>query len=188
LTAGFEDPAARKRFDALAKKHGALAQGEDKDWPVRRFAFGYRRDTMLDRGLGIDMVDTTTSWSNLPDLHAAVSNALDHAMRQHAPREGAHGLVLAHVGHDRHDGASVNFTYIFPRVLDAELAQAAAIKRAALDAIVAQGAAISHAHGVGDEHLPWMEQEKGAAGIEVLRGIKRALDPKGVMNPGKLIP
>ncbi len=188
LTAGFEDPAARKRFDALARKHGALARGEDKAWPVRRFAFGYRRDTMLDRGLGIDMVDTTTSWSKLPDLHAAVRNALDHAMRQHAPREGAQGLVLAHVGHDRHDGASVNFTYIFPRVLDDELAQAAAIKHAALEAIVAQGGAISHAHGVGDEHLPWMEQEKGAAGIEVLRGIKRALDPKGVMNPGKLIP
>ncbi len=188
LTAGFDDPAARKRFDKLAKKHGGLARGEDKAWPARRFAFGYRRDTLLDRGVGVDMVDTTTSWSKLPDLHAAVSNALDHAMRKHAPREGAHGLVLAHVGHDRHDGASVNFTYIFPRVLDGELAQAAAIKQAALDAIVAQGGAISHAHGVGDEHLPWMQQEKGDTGIEVLRGIKQALDPRGVMNPGKLIP
>ena len=33
-----------------------------------------------------------------------------------------------------------------------------------------------------------MLQEKGAAGIAVLRGVKQALDPKGVMNPGKLIP
>jgi alkyldihydroxyacetonephosphate synthase len=187
LTAGFDTAGARKRFDALAKKHGALARGEDKDWPARRFAFGYRRDTLLDRGLGVDMVDTSTSWSKLPDLHAAVCNALDHAMRRNAPRPGAHGLVLAHVGHDRHDGASVNFTYLFPRLLDGEIAQAAAIKQAALAAIAAQGATLSHAHGVGTEHLPWMEQEKGAVGIEVLRGIKRALDPRGVMNPGKLI-
>ena len=188
LTAGFDDPAARKWFDALAKKHGALARGEDHGWAARRFGFGYRRDTLLDRGVAIDMVDTTTSWSKLPAMHGAVRAALDQAMRENAPRDGAHGLVLTHVGHDRHDGASVNFTYIFPRLLDNELAQAAAIKRAALNEIVAQGGAISHAHGVGDEHLPWMLQEKGAAGIAVLRGVKQALDPKGVMNPGKLIP
>ena len=61
-------------------------------------------------------------------------------------------------------------------------------RRAASDAIVANGGTISHHHGVGEDHLPWMAQEKGAIGLEVLRAIKRALDPKGVLNPGKLIP
>jgi alkyldihydroxyacetonephosphate synthase len=33
-----------------------------------------------------------------------------------------------------------------------------------------------------------MAQEKGVLGLEVLRAIKHTLDPRGVMNPGKLIP
>ena len=56
------------------------------------------------------------------------------------------------------------------------------------DAIAANGGTISHHHGVGEDHLPWMAQEKGALGIEILRAIKHTLDPKGILNPGKLIP
>jgi alkyldihydroxyacetonephosphate synthase len=41
---------------------------------------------------------------------------------------------------------------------------------------------------VGEDHLDWMIAEKGALGIEVLRAVKTALDPKGILNPGKLIP
>jgi alkyldihydroxyacetonephosphate synthase len=53
---------------------------------------------------------------------------------------------------------------------------------------MARGGTISHHHGVGEDHLPWMIQEKGALGVDVLRAIKGALDPKGILNPGKLIP
>ena len=74
------------------------------------------------------------------------------------------------------------------RALEREVAQRAAIKRAASDAIAAQGGTISHHHGVGEDHLPWIAGEKGALGIDVLRAVKMALDPKGVLNPGKLIP
>jgi len=47
---------------------------------------------------------------------------------------------------------------------------------------------LSHHHGIGAEHVKWMGQYWGPLGIRVLRSIKRELDPKGVMNPGKLIP
>jgi alkyldihydroxyacetonephosphate synthase len=80
------------------------------------------------------------------------------------------------------------FTIIFPRRLDDEIGQWRKIKTAASDAIVSNGGTISHHHGVGLDHLPWMEAEKGALGIDVLRAIKRAVDPKGILNPGKLIP
>ena len=55
-------------------------------------------------------------------------------------------------------------------------------------AIAAHGATITHHHAVGMDHRPWMADEVGGLGIEVLRGIKATLDPAGIMNPGKLIP
>jgi alkyldihydroxyacetonephosphate synthase len=40
---------------------------------------------------------------------------------------------------------------------------------------------------VGEDHLPWLGAEKGEIGMSVLNAIKRTLDPKGIMNPGKLL-
>jgi alkyldihydroxyacetonephosphate synthase len=195
LIAGFEGDAAevnaaRKHFAAIAWRHGALAlgTGQGERWREGRFHGPYSRDPMLDRGLGVDTLETATRWSNIDALYNAVRNALDKAMRDIAPKPGAHGVVLAHVSHSYPDGASLYFTYIFPRVLDGDIAQWRAIKTAASDAIAANGGTISHHHGVGEDHLPWIAQEKGALGIEVLRAIKTTLDPKGILNPGKLIP
>jgi alkyldihydroxyacetonephosphate synthase len=142
----------------------------------------------MDRALGVDTLETATSWSNIARLHRAVREALDQAMRATAPAQGARGLVFAHISHSYHDGASLYFTYIFPRDLGDEIGQWKRIKAAASDAITANGGTISHHHGVGEDHRPWLEAEKGAIGIAVLRAIKRELDPVGIMNPGKLLP
>ncbi len=195
LIAGFEGDAAtvergRNGFAAIAKKHRALSLGEGQGerWRTGRFHGPYLRDPMMDRGAGVDTLETATSWTKLDGLYIAVREALDKAMRETAPRAGSHGIVMCHVSHSYPDGASLYFTYIFPRALDGEIAQWAAIKKAASDAIVANGGTISHHHGVGEDHLPWMAAEKGALGIDVLRAVKMALDPHGIMNPGKLIP
>ena len=88
-------------------------------------------------------------------------------MRSRAPRLGAHGLVLCDVGAAKADGATLTFTWLYPRILDDAFAQAESIRRAALAA--AQGAAPQEA----------LERE-------ILVGIKCALDPKGILNPGAL--
>ncbi|MEI9989420.1 MAG: FAD-binding oxidoreductase [Rhizomicrobium sp.] len=195
LIAGFEGPrgeveAARKAFDAIAKRHRAmtLGEGQGKRWLAGRFHGPYLRDPMLERGAGVDTLETATRWSNIETLHVAVRDALEKAIRETAPRDGAHGVVQCHISHSYPDGASLYFTYIFARALENEVGQWRAIKAAASDAILAQGGTISHHHGVGEDHLPWIAKEKGALGIDVLRAVKMALDPKGVMNPGKLIP
>jgi len=195
LIAGVEGSAAeveagRKAFAAIAKKHRAMAlgEGQGKRWLAGRFHGPYLRDPMMERGAGVDTLETATRWSNIETLRVAVRDALDKAIRETAPRDGAHGVVQCHISHSYPDGASLYFTYLFPRALEREVEQWRAIKTAASDAIVAHGGTISHHHGVGEDHLPWMAAEKGALGIDVLRAVKMALDPKGVMNPGKLIP
>lgn len=180
----------RRRFAAIAGRLGAISLGKGigRRWLKDRFYGPYLRDPMLDRGVGVDTLETSANWTNLESLHAAVCAALRSAMRETAPRPDARGVVLCHISHSYIDGASLYFTVIFPRLLDDEIGQWRKIKKAASDAIVSNGGTISHHHGVGLDHLPWIEAEKGALGIDVLRAIKRAVDPQGVLNPGKLIP
>ncbi|MDE2494291.1 MAG: FAD-binding oxidoreductase [Alphaproteobacteria bacterium] len=195
LIAGFEGSrsiakAARKQFDAVARRHGALALGTrtGERWRQSRFQAPYLRDPMMDRGVGVDTLETAASWSKLGVLYAATRAALETAIQQAVPREDAKGIVMCHVSHSYTDGASLYFTYIFPRTLDGDVVQWKTIKKAATDAIVANGGTVSHHHGVGEDHLPWIAQEKGTLGIDVLRAVKAALDPKGILNPGKLLP
>lgn len=145
------------------------------------------RDPMMDRGVGIDTLETSTRWSNIANLHEKVTTAISDAIASHMPEQHARGLVLAHVSHSYPDGASLYFTFIFPRQLDREVEQWLAIKRAASDAILMNGGTISHHHGVGTDHAPWLPEEKGEIGMSLLKATKRELDPRGVMNPGKLL-
>jgi alkyldihydroxyacetonephosphate synthase len=62
------------------------------------------------------------------------------------------------------------------------------IKKAAEDAFMAGGGTLSHHHAVGSEHLPWVEADISPTGVKAVRALKDGLDPKGVMNPGKIIP
>jgi alkyldihydroxyacetonephosphate synthase len=62
------------------------------------------------------------------------------------------------------------------------------LKTAASRAIVAGGGTISHQHGVGTDHLPYLAAEKGALGLDVLEAVRRTLDPDGLLNPGVLLP
>jgi D-lactate dehydrogenase (cytochrome) len=43
-------------------------------------------------------------------------------------------------------------------------------------------------HGVGYGKSAYLEWELGAGAVEMMRAIKRALDPEGLFNPGKIVP
>jgi alkyldihydroxyacetonephosphate synthase len=149
---------ARTRFSILAKKLGAVTR--DAVTPPDY------RPLLLDRGVTVDRVCASASWSKLPVLYTALRAALDQAMRAHALRDGAHGLVLGRIAGARHDGADLTCTFIFPRCLNGDVAQAQAIRQAALDVLAAH------------------TRTSSALETNVLRAIKAVLDPKNILNPG----
>jgi alkyldihydroxyacetonephosphate synthase len=134
---------------------------------------------MLDAGVLVETLETATYWSGLRRTYDAVSAALLEEL-------GEPALVLCHVSHVYETGASLYFTVATPEGDDA-LARWADAKRAAMDAIVDTDATITHHHAVGTDHRPWLEDEIGAVGVSVLRAVKSAVDPDGIMNPGVLI-
>lgn len=152
-------------------------------WRRNRFDAPYLRDTLLSSGVLAETLETATSWADLLSLHAAVKDALTEALDDD---EGG-VVVLCHVSHTYPTGASLYFTVATATGTD-PAARWDRAKRAASDAIVANGGTITHHHAVGTDHRPWMTAELGPLGVEVLRAVKSALDPEGVLNPGKLIP
>lgn len=177
--------ASRKIIEGAGGAHMGESFGES--WYKNRFGSPNLRDPMMDRGMGVDTLETSTRWSNITALHQRVIGAISGALDARPGRAGTRGIVMAHVSHSYPDGASLYFTFSFLRDLNDEIGQWWAIKRAASDAILEGGGTISHHHGVGTDHLEWALREKGPLGVGVLRAMKAELDPQGVLNPGKLI-
>jgi len=174
-----------RRARAVGRRGGGLPLGSapGRSWRRDRFRTPYLRDWLLDHGVAVDTMETSLSWSRLAHGHAAIVRALELAL---AAQAGT-GLAMAHLSHGYADGACLYFTAIYPLDPDRELEQWAAVKRDATEAILAAGGTLSHHHGVGVDHAPWLAREKGALALDVLRAAKAALDPRGLMNPGKLL-
>ena len=64
----------------------------------------------------------------------------------------------------------------------------AAIMEQVLAWVIDAGGAISAEHGIGRAKRAWLERARGRPAVDALRGIKQALDPAGVLNPGVLLP
>ena len=177
--------AALRRARAVGWRCGGLPLGRapGRSWRRDRFRTPYLRDWLLDHGVGVDTMETSLSWSRLERGHAAIIRALEAALAAHA---GA-GVAMAHLSHSYRDGACLYFTAIYPLDPGRELEQWVALKRDATEAILTAGGALSHHHGVGVDHAPWLAREKGLLAIDALRALKGALDPRGLMNPGKLL-
>lgn len=167
-----------RRYDALS-----LGAGIGRSWFGSRFDLPYLRDTMLDRGVMVDTLETAAEWADLFALY----QAMDGALRQAIGQDGVTPFVMCHVSHVYHDGASLYFTFAGRQTPGRELEQWAEAKRAATDCIVRNGGALSHHHAIGLDHAPWMREYVGSMGIEALAALKNAFDPGGYMNPGKLL-
>lgn len=166
-----------------ARSAGGAFIGRYADWRRGHYAMPYLRDDLMDRGIGVDTVETAVRWSHVADVHRAVRTAVG----EHADTHGYRCLVLAHTSHSYADGACLYFTLIFPMAGGRELAQWHALKTAVSQTIADCGGTISHHHGVGRDHRPWMRAEKGIVGQGVLHAAKTCVDPDGMLNPSKLV-
>jgi alkyldihydroxyacetonephosphate synthase len=160
-----------------------LGRGPGEDWYSERFALPYLRDTLLDRGVMVDTLETATTWDNLLPLYEVVRQAIAAAIEA----EGVKPLVLCHVSHAYSDGASLYYTFLARQVPARQMAQWELVKRQTTETIMQHGGTLSHHHGVGVDHRPWLEEEHGPLGLAALRALKQSFDPYGVMNPGKLL-
>ena len=171
---------------ALAARHGGMrVPSLGAHWQKGRFGAPYFRNAAWEAGWGVDTVETAVPWSALPRALEAVEGALTGALSA----EGERVLAFSHLSHVYPTGSNLYTTFVFRLGAGPEATHARwlALKTAASRAILASGGTISHQHGVGLDHKPYVEAEKGALGLAALRQVLPAFDPEGLLNPGKLV-
>jgi alkyldihydroxyacetonephosphate synthase len=172
---------------SIFRSHGGLPAismiGEM--WQKSRFLSPYLRNTLWKAGYIIDTLETAIAWSSIPDLHKEIKDSMHRA----AVSIELPVLIFAHLSHIYRDGASIYVTFLFPRDPDPErlLQNWRHLKETASQTIVSAGGTITHQHGVGLDHAIYLESEKGPLGIDALKAVCRTFDPKGLLNPGKLL-
>lgn len=154
-----------------------LGRAAGEKWRHGRFSGPRQRDALMDAGVCVETLETATYWSKLGALREAVRKALADKLSR--------AIVACHISHAYETGASLYFTVLVPRADDDPVGQWQRAKTAACEAITGLGT-ITHHHAVGVDHAPYLANEIGELGIDVLRAVKSALDPDNVLNPGKL--
>jgi len=168
-----------ERFGDIAREYGAgsfewSAQPEDRTrlWQARHDIFwalrGYRA------GAKVVVTDVCVPISRLAECVTET--------KRDAETSGIIAPIVGHVG-DGNFHASVMVMMEDPE----EVAAAKAfVDRVAERALAMEGTCTGE-HGIGEGKKHLLEPEHGAAAIDVMRAIKRALDPDNIMNPGKIV-
>jgi alkyldihydroxyacetonephosphate synthase len=154
-------------------------------WMKKRFLTPYLRNTLWELGYSLDTFETSLPWSVLKQYQKVVMHDLEHALEPW--NEKVHGF--SHISHIYTNGGSMYITYAYRRAADPEetLHRWETIKRTVSQRIMEYGGTISHQHGVGLDHKPYLAKEKGELGLQMLRNSIKTFDPDGIFNPGKLV-
>lgn len=145
-------------------------------WEKRRFNWSWSTDAVDRTGGVAEAIEITAEWSELPGIYERIKKVA-------APHMGEY---MAHVSHVYDQGAAL---YAIVRGFfdtdEEAMREYDAVWKAVMEETVASGALIGHHHGVGLERAPWMRDALGETGLELLRSVRRSVDPAGIMNPGK---
>ncbi|WP_323751066.1 FAD-binding oxidoreductase [Marinobacter sp.] len=154
-------------------------------WAEKRFTMPYLREALWQMGYAVDTLETATDWDNVDSLMEKIETSLREGLAD--KQENSH--VFTHLSHFYGQGCSIYTTYVF-RVADTyaeTLERWKRLKNTTSEIIVRNGGTISHQHGVGKDHAPFMPVEKGELGMQAIRALTTSFDPDGRLNPTTLL-
>ena len=187
---GYEGSPTHVRYEKglvakIVRNHGGIGVGKGPGslYDQKKYDTPYIRDFMLDRGLVADVSETTTPWAYVEQIHTNTVAAFHKAMAE----IGVRGVVFCHLSHSYHSGACQYFTFAINDPSDDNMQTYDRVKQAIQGTFVTNGGGVSHHHGVGEEHSPWMDQDISPAGVSIQRALFDGVDPGHNLNPGKII-
>jgi alkyldihydroxyacetonephosphate synthase len=177
------DPALIDGVLAVVSEEAAGAQRLDVNlvgrWLDHRFSLP-PLESLVRAGIVADTIEIAGPWAALPTIYQDAIDGLT----------ALDGTIAAsaHQSHAYLDGGCLYFTFAGRPVTPGVAASEEYYRRAwdtVMGATARAGGALSHHHGVGINRARYMAEYLGG-GLTVLAAIKAALDPHGILNPGKL--
>lgn len=187
---GFEGSANHVRYEKglvgkIVRENGGMGVGKGPGslYDQKKYDTPYIRDFMLDRGLICDVSETTTPWAYAAEIHSRIVTRFQETMDE----LGVRGVVFCHLSHSYHSGACQYFTFAIADDSDNQEETYDRAKRVIQQSFMDFHGTVSHHHGVGEEHSPWMEQDISPAGVFIQRKLFEGVDPGRNLNPGKIV-
>jgi alkyldihydroxyacetonephosphate synthase len=179
---GFEGAAWKvgaefKETMEICRSEGGENLGEEVGlgWLKRRYSVSYKMSPIFDQGCFADTMEVAAPWNRIEELYEGIRDAMEEK-----------ALVMAHFSHAYPDGCSIYFTFAgYREAEDKSLKVHREIWDQALSACREHGGTISHHHGIGFLKAEAFVNEMGPL-HGWLKKTKRFLDPKGILNPGKM--
>jgi alkyldihydroxyacetonephosphate synthase len=146
-------------------------------WLRRRFDYSLLEQANTAEGQFIETIEVAHSWSGISATYDRLREGLTPLARD----------VWGHFSHAYAQGTSLYLILHGEAGDDAQArAQLDAIWSRAMDATLETGGVIAHHHGVGLVRLPYVARQPGV-GLPLFRQLKAALDPAGLLAPGRLV-
>ncbi len=176
------DPALVSAVMGIVAEECAAGTAAPHDTALVHRWLQHRNDTnalqaLTRKGFVVDTLEIAAPWSRLAEIFQATRAAL--MAVPHAR------VASCHLSHSYLDGACLYFTFAATPPADEVDTTYVALWNAGQRAVLAHGGNLSHHHGVGLNRSRFVAEALGTA-TGVLQAVKDALDPHGVLNPGKL--
>ncbi len=162
----------------ISRENGGKSSGQDpvEIWLQKRFDIGLGPVLMQYGGI-VDTIEVSTLFKDAARLYRDMVAAM----------KAVEGVleVSGHYSHFYREGACLYVTFAgIPKDPQRYYQDT---WDAAMKATLQNNGSISHHHGIGFWRIQYLEQELGPSGVRLLKSIKSALDPEGILNRGKLI-
>ena len=181
--------AQQKRIQTIAKRHEGMIGGEENGKRGYFFTYiiAYLRDFALDYYFMSESFETAVTWTNarqlITDIKVAINSVAASRNVQVPP------LIACRISQVYDTGICVYVYYgINYYGVNEPMTLFRETELAAVEAILRNGGALSHHHGVGKHRLAWLPQAVSLPAFSAIQGIKKALDPTNVFAVTNLQP
>ncbi|AAZ11713.1 alkyl-dihydroxyacetone phosphate synthase [Trypanosoma equiperdum] len=191
VVVGFEGTKAqtncqRSELVGVFQAFGATCLGTKpgNTWQEKKYDLPYLRDFALAHNFWADVFETSVLYTDAIHCWRAVKKSFAEVMAEN----GKNAWIGCHTAHQYRFGCCLYFTFIGGQADENDLKIFLQVKKRAMEVMLQHRGNLTHHHGIGYEHVPWMKRYNGEGGLDAIMKFKKALDPKNICNPGKLLP
>lgn len=165
-----------KISDECCSQQGGIFKGDEAGyiWEKTRFDTTLYLKLSLKPNTIVDTMEVSAPWDKIEDIWNTVRNALT----------PFNIINYVHFSHFYQTGAMAYIIMLLktPEDLTKMYKTYRSAIKTTLDTVLKKGGTISHHHGIGTQKAYWMKKQHGA-GFDVMKKIKKLLDPNNIMNP-----